>query len=111
VIDPNTRDIIVNVRDLSEKLRIDLGDEDRESLLATATSVLAKVDQLQINHPGIASASLSADGTSAAWLIKVSTAELVREMSPDAPDWESAKTSFTFTADAVRQLLETAGIE
>lgn len=104
MLDNNTSEIIRDVQRMNENLRSGLQDEDQGSVLSTAADLLARIELLDISHPGLASATLPAEGTSAAWLIKTSVTELLRASSLMVPDWESARVSSSFTDEAVRQL-------
>ena len=61
---------------------------------------------MDIGHPGLASESLSAEATAAAWLIKVSATEVQRANAVRIPDWETVAAAFSFTESGVEELSE-----
>jgi hypothetical protein len=100
-------DLIAGIVSTTERLALAVSAHDKEAVQSSVTELWRGVEGLDVGrHPGLASASLSAEATSAAWLIKASATEVQRESAEAAPDWDSVGAAFSFMETGVQVLSE-----
>jgi hypothetical protein len=77
---------------------------DRRALHTCAASIVASIQQLPIEHPGMSTHELSGEATAAAWLVQSSGGHLIELTSGSSPDWGDVGAAFSFTESGICQL-------
>jgi hypothetical protein len=97
-------ELIDRVIGLLPELEAAWNDRDRIGLRTCASSIVASIERLPIEHPGMATHGLSAGATAAAWLVQSSGGHLIELTSEGNPDWGGMGAAYSFTESGICQL-------